>query len=351
MKPFSMLPLLSSLSLVLFVSCPAGLCQASGSYDMNDNSGDLGHTNETITGQVHDNMAYNWNTGTGTGNSQSGSDGGPTVQNYFGYTTQQQPPNLNPATQGLLSGTNSNYPFANTSFTYPLTYGFNQKGTHLKRRYVAPMVAILASSLGITLGDAWALYGSEFSRQQNGYGLYKGVDYYREAMNGNLFLNSAIPTQLNPTGTGAVNLNTVDPSSYGAAAAGFGLGSIFDGLGAVLGFVSDMAGGFDGGFSGGDAGDDGANYGPGNGGDNNSNNGGDNNSNNGGDNNSNNGGDNNSNNGGDNNSNNGGDNNSNNGGDNNSNNGGDNNSNNGGDNSGYSGGGGDFGGGGSSGSW
>jgi hypothetical protein len=258
MKPFSILPLLSFISLISLGSCPAGLCQAGGSYDMNDNCGDQFHTNTMIRGQVNDNMGYNRNIGTGTGNSQSGGDGGPTVQNYFGNTTQQQPPNLNAATQGLLSGTNSNYPFANTSFTYPLTYGFNQKGTHLKKSFVAPMVAILASSLGITLGDAWALYGSEFSRQQNGYGLYKGVDYYREAMNGNLSLNAAIPTQLNPTGTGAVNLNTVDPGSYGSATAygsgvgGFGsllggLGSIFDGLGAVVGFASDLAGGFDGG--------------------------------------------------------------------------------------------------------
>jgi hypothetical protein len=186
MKRVGLLPLFSSLSLALFLSCPASLSQASGSYDFSDNTGDQCHTSGTITGQVHDNMGYNWNTGTGTGNSQSGgssqsgpngASGGVTVQNYFGNTSKQQPPNaLQSASQSLLSGTSSTYPFADTSFTdSQFTYGFNQ----------------------------------------NGSGVYTGVDYNTETANG----NTITPSPLNPTGTGAANVNTVDTSSFGAGAA------------------------------------------------------------------------------------------------------------------------------------
>jgi hypothetical protein len=163
--------LLFLLLFALLAPCPACWSQAGESYDMSfdgsDNSGDASHTNLAIIGQVHDNLGYNQITTTGTGNSQNAGGGGTTVQNYFGNTTKQQVANLNPSSQGLVSGPNSTYAFANTTFTYPLTYGFNG----------------------------------------NGNGLYKGVDYYREVMNGNA---TAAPTTLPAVGTGAVNVNTTN---------------------------------------------------------------------------------------------------------------------------------------------
>jgi hypothetical protein len=155
-----------SFSFLLALLATPSFAEGGGSYDFSDNSGDASHTNEAITGQVHDNMGYNQITTTGTGNSQNATDGGTTVQMYFGDTTKQQGATLNPSTQGLMSGLTSDYPFANTSFTYGLTYGFSG----------------------------------------NSAGMYKGVDYYREVMNGNV----SIPTPLSPTGTGAVNVNTTN---------------------------------------------------------------------------------------------------------------------------------------------
>src|SRR5277367_3988687 len=90
MKRFGFLGLLFSLSLALVASCPASLSEEGPSYDLSDNSGDASHTNEAITGQVHDNMGYNQITTTGTGNSQNATNGGTTVQNYFGNTTKEQ---------------------------------------------------------------------------------------------------------------------------------------------------------------------------------------------------------------------------------------------------------------------
>jgi len=167
MKRFGFLGLLFSLSLALVASCPASLSEEGPSYDLSDNSGDASHTNEAITGQVHDNMGYNQITTTGTGNSQNATNGGTTVQNYFGNTTKEQVSAAPSSTATTpISAPGGNYAFANTTFTYPLTYGFNG----------------------------------------NGAGMYKGVDYYRELMNGNV----SIPTPLSPTGTGAVNVNTTN---------------------------------------------------------------------------------------------------------------------------------------------
>jgi hypothetical protein len=170
MKRVRLLYLFSSLSVALLASFPACWSEDSGSYDMSydvsDNSGDASHTNAAITGQVHDNLGYNQIATTGTGNSQNAASGGTTVQNYFGNTTKEQPSTLSPTAQALESSIVSSYPFASTTFTYPLTYGFSG----------------------------------------NSAGLYKGVDYYREAMNGNV----VTPTPLSPTGTGAVNVNTTN---------------------------------------------------------------------------------------------------------------------------------------------
>jgi hypothetical protein len=163
MKRVYLLSLLFSLALC----CPPSFGEDGGSYDFSDNSGDASHTNEAITGQVHDNMGYNLITTTGTGNSQDATDGGTTVQNYFGKTTKEQV-NAAPSSTATtpLSAPGGNYAFRNTSFTYGLNYGFNG----------------------------------------NGNGQYKGVSYYRELMNGNV----SIPTALPATGTGAVNVNTVN---------------------------------------------------------------------------------------------------------------------------------------------
>ena len=207
MKRLGLLPVLASLSLALVVNCPASLAQATGSYDFSDNSGDQFHTNAPILGGVHDNMGYNWNTNVGGGNSQNANNSGPQVQHYFGKTTQQQAGNLSYANQSLLSGMLSDYPFSMTSvgIAYgsngaPLTYGFNQNGNIFQNSLLGPLGAIIGSSLGLSLG---------------GYGLYTGVDYYRELLNGNLHLGNAIPTPLAPTGTSSVSADVISPESYG----------------------------------------------------------------------------------------------------------------------------------------
>jgi len=233
MKPLGILPVLASLSLALIINCPVSLAQATGSYDFSDNSGDQFHTNTAITGGVHDNMGYNWNTNTGTGNSQNATNGGTQVQNYFGNTTKQQAGSLNYASQSLLSGMLSDYPFAMTSvgIAYgsngtPLTYGFNQNGNIFQNSLLGPLSSIIGSSLGISLG---------------GYGLYTGVDYYRELLNGNTNIGGLIPTPLSPTGTSSVSANTVDPTSYGGGAA---MSEAIDqaALGLLGSFINSMGG-------------------------------------------------------------------------------------------------------------
>jgi hypothetical protein len=233
MKRLGILPVLASLSLALLVNCPASLAQATGSYDFSDNSGDAYHTNAAITGGVHDNMGYNWNTNTGTGNSQNATNGGQQVQVYSGLTVPQKPGSLNYATQSLLSGMLSTYPFASTSvgIAYgsegtPLTYGFNQSGNIFQNSLLGPLSSIIGSSLGVSLG---------------GYGLYTGVDYYRELMNGNTNIGGLIPTPLSPTGTSSVSANTVSPESYGGGAFPFtGLGSASGALGLIGGYNNIM---------------------------------------------------------------------------------------------------------------
>jgi hypothetical protein len=166
----------------------AGAPKSYAQYDVSDSTGGMGNTNVPIQGQAHDNMDYNWNTGTGVGNNPDGNNGGLPVQQDFGATSVQQiSPNLvQPTEQSLLSSPLSGYAFGGTAVpVLPLTYGFSQ-----------------------------------------GNGLYQGVGYARELLNGNLPATASIPTALPPVGTGAVNLNTV--SNFG-----LGGGSFYGALGSV----------------------------------------------------------------------------------------------------------------------